>query len=129
MTPIKLLTAALGTVLVLATAMPSAEAESYQRHGNRYSNQQHTDQRSGYRHGAPRHHVYVVHYRDLHRYAARNGRHSLYGYRFKRWVLSHGRPLRQRATHYRPNYYGYGGYRPRQPRLAYVDLRTGRISF
>ena len=91
--------------------------------------QQQTDQRSGYRRGAPRHHVYVVPYRDLHRYAARYGRHSLYGKRFKRWVLSHGRPLRNRTAIYRPNYYGSGWYRPRRPRHAYVDLRTGRISF
>ncbi len=129
MTPIKLLTAALGTVLVLATAVPSAEAETYQRHGQRYSDQQHTDPRSGYRHRAPRHHVYVVPDRDLHPYAARNGRHGLYGHRFKRWVPSPGRPPRQGATYDRPNYYGHGWYRPRQPRHAYVDLRTGRISF
>ncbi len=129
MTPIKLLTAVLGTVIVLAATVASADAETYQRDGNRYSNQQHTDPRSGYRRWAPPQHVYVVPYRDLHRYAARTGRHGLTGYRFKQWVLSHGRPLRHGATYSRPNYYGHGGYRPRQPRLAHVDLRTGRISF
>ena len=129
MTPIKLLTAVLGTVMVLATTAASADAETYQRYGNRYSNQQHTDQRSGYRHGASRDRVYVVSYRDLRRYAARNGRHSLYGQRFLRWVRSHGRPLRHRTASYQQNNFGYGWYRPRQPRQAYVDLRTGRIWF
>ena len=141
MTPIKLFAAIVGTALVLATAATSANAETYQRNGQRYSYQQptgqhygdrrFTDRRSQFRHVAPRRGVYVVAARDLRRYAARNGRYSLRGPRFKRWVVSHGRPLRFHTTGFRQNTFGYGfgWYRPRQPRWAYVDLRTGRISF
>ena len=139
MTPIKLFAAIVGAVLVLATAATSANAETYQRNGQRYSYQQptgqhygdrrFTDRRSQFRHVAPRRGVYVVAARDLRRYAARNGRHSLRGRRFLRWVQSNGRPLRYRVATYRQHNFGFGWYRPRQPRWAYVDLRTGRIRF
>jgi hypothetical protein len=144
MTPIKLFAAIIGTALVLATAATSAEAETYQRNGQWYNDQRHidrqhydhrfvdrrfTDQRRDYRHVAPRRAVYVVPARDLRRYVARNGRHSLHGKRFKRWVVSHGRPLRRHTASFRHNDFGFGWHRPRQPRWAYVNLRTGRIWF
>ena len=139
MTPIKLFAAIVGTALVLATAATSANAETYQRNGQRYSYQQQTDhrfvgrrftdRRPQFRHVAPRRAVFVVPARDLRRYVARNGRHSLRGPRFKRWVVSHGRPLRRHTVSFRHNDFGFGWYRPRQPRWAYVNLRTGRIWF
>lgn len=139
MTPIKLFAAVVGTALVLATAATSANAETYQRNGQGYSYQQpagqhfgdrrFTDQRPQFRHVAPRAMVYVVAVGDLRRYVARNGRYSLRGPQFKRWVVSHGHPLRFHTASFRRNTFGFGWDRPRQPRWAYVDLRTGRISF
>jgi len=141
MTPIKLFAAIVGTAMVLATAATSANAENYQRNGQGYSYQaptgQHfgdrrvTDQRQQFRHVAPRGNVYVVPVRDLRRYVARNGRYSLHGPRFKRWVVSNGRPLRFHTASFRQNNsgYGFGWYRPRQPQWAYINLRTGRIWF
>jgi len=139
MTPIKLFAAIVGTALVLATAATSANAENYQRNGQGYSYQQPAGQHFSdrrfavqqpqFRRFAPRATVYVVRVHDLRRYVARNGRYSLRGPRFKHWVVSHGRPLRFHTAGFRHNDRGFGGYRPRQPQSAYINLRTGRIWF
>lgn len=139
MTPTKLIAAVIGTALVIATAATSANAETYQRQGQGYSYQQPSGQHFGdrrftnqwpnHRDFAPRAAVYMVPALELRRYVARNGRYSLYHPQFKRWVVSHGRPLRYYTTGYRQNGFGYNWYRPRQPQWAYVNINTGRIWF